>query len=250
MELKYLREIGLTDSEIKVYLATLDLGDSTKGKIVYNSGVTGSKIYEILERLREKGLITVYKKNNKKHFKATNPKQIMNYLESKKEKIQYVENKIELLLPKLMMKYEESKKEQEVGLLTGLKGLEIIFREQVDILNQGEENLVIGGTKGVDEEAVMAFFQKIHLLRAEKKIKTKMLYNKRQKISVEKQFANYKFTEIKYISHTSPVAINIYKNKTAIIAFGEKINTILITSEEITNSFKEYFKMLWKEAKK
>lgn len=240
-----LREIGLTDSEIKAYLTILDLGDSSKGKIVHKSGVTGSKIYEILERLHQKGLISVYVKNNVKHFKAANPKQILYYLEEKKDKIGAAEEEVKNILPALNLKFTSSKKKQEVELFTGLKGLQAIFREQLEILKPGETNYVIGGTKGNDEEAMMAFFQKIHSLRAEKKIKTKMLFNKRQKKSTEKRYASYKYTTVKYIEHTSPVAINIYADRTTVIVFGEEISAIMITSQEAADSFKEYFKMLW-----
>ena len=43
-----LEEIGLTKSEIKVYLALLELGSATSGPIVDKSGASSSKIYEIL----------------------------------------------------------------------------------------------------------------------------------------------------------------------------------------------------------
>ncbi|MCF7871519.1 hypothetical protein K9L97_00630 [Candidatus Woesearchaeota archaeon] len=243
---KELKEIGLTNSEINVYLALLDLGDSTKHNITTKSNVTGSKTYEILERLKQKGLISTYTKNKVKHFKAANPKQIKYYLEEKQQKIKETENKINSILPQLLMKFNSSEKDEEVELYTGLKGLQIIFREQIDILNPEDYNYVIGGTKGTDEAPVLAFFQKIHKLRAEKKIKTKMLYNTRQKKSVEEQFAKYKYTEVKYIKHTSPVAINIYKERTVIIIFGNKISAIMIKSKDVSNSFKEYFNMLWK----
>jgi len=151
------------------------------------------------------------------------------------------------IIPSLMIKFKESKKEQEVEIFTGLKGLEIVFREQIEMMKADETNYVIGGTKGVDEGALMAFFKKIHTLRAEKKIKTKMLYNKQQKEMVEEQYSNYKYTTVRYIEHTSPVAINIYKDRVAIVIFGQEINTMMITSQEVADSFLEYFKMMWKE---
>ena len=81
------KEIGLTVSEKNVYLALLELGDSTRGNIVNKSKVAGSKIYELLEKLQEKGFVSIYIKNKVKHFKPTNPTQILNYLESKKQEI-------------------------------------------------------------------------------------------------------------------------------------------------------------------
>ena len=241
-----LKEIGLTDSEIKIYFALLKLGDSTRNNIVSNSGITGSKVYEVLEKLQQKGLVAIYVQNKVKHFKPTNPKQILYYLEEKKKQIHQVEEQAKQIIPFLLQQFDESKEDQEVELLSGLKGLEIIFREQVEILKKGETCYVIGGTKGTDEEIVLAFFKKIHELREEKKIKTKMLYNLRQKIDILKNYSSkqYPGTQTKFIEHASPVAINIYKDRTVIVIFSKKINTIHIKSQDVANSFMEYFNIL------
>jgi len=245
-----LKEIGLTDSEIKVYFALLELGDSTRSSIVNKSKISGSKVYDVLEKLQEKGLASLYMKNKVRHFKPANPKQIFSYLEDKRNKLSQIEEQARNILPSLMLRFQSSKEDQEVELLSGLKGLEVIFREQVELLKKGETCYVIGGTKGTDEIAVVAFFQKIHELREKKGIKTKMLYNIRQKSSVNNNYSSrkYKGTETRYIEHTSPVAINIYKDRTVIIIFSIKITAIHIKSQDAANSFMEYFNLLWKQA--
>jgi predicted transcriptional regulator len=248
MQLPVLKDIGLTDSESKVYFALLELGDATRGNIVTRSGIAGSKVYDILEKLQEKGLVAIYSQNKIKHFKPTHPTQIITYLEEKKQRISDVETQVKSVLPMLLSMYDSSKEEQEVELLTGLKGLEIIFREQVLIMGRGETCYVIGGTRGTDETDVMAFFQKIHVMRAEKGIKTRMLYNLRQKEMASKVFSGYEYTTVKYIPHTSPVAINVYKNRTVIIIFGKRITTVHIKSEDVAKSFREYFELLWESA--
>ena len=119
-------------------------------------------------------------------------------------------------------------------------------------MNAGETCYVIGGTRGSDESAVQAFFEKIHIMREQKKIKTKMLFNSGQKDSTEKLYSTKKYpgTQTRYIEHSSPVAINIYKDRTVIIIFGKRTTAINITSKEVANSFMEYFDLLWKIAKK
>ena len=56
MNLKILEEIGLTKGEIKVYLTLLKIGNTTSGRIINESGVSRSKVYDVLERLKQKGL--------------------------------------------------------------------------------------------------------------------------------------------------------------------------------------------------
>lgn len=255
MEWNILTEIGLSESEKKVYLTLLDLGDSSRGEIVKRSGVTGSKVYELLEKLQEKGLVSIYIKDRVKHFKPTNPKQLLNYLEKKKEDITEIEKQTKSIIPNLLAKFNSSTEDQEVELISGSKGLDIIFREQIDALKTGDICYVIGGTWGTgetQESIVQSFFEKIHLMREKKKIKTKMLFNLSQKTTTQKLYSSGKYpgTSTRYIEHTSPVAINIYKDKTIIIIFGKRITSIYITSQDVANSFIEYFNLLWRNSKK
>ena len=255
MNSEVLKEIGLTDSESKVYLALLELGDSTRIDLVKKSKIAGSKIYEVLEKLQEKGLASVYLKNKIKHFKPTNPNQILSFLESKKEKIINIEKKAKLILPQLLLSYNSSIEDEEVEVLSGIKGLEVIFREQIDTLKKDDICYVISGTWGTGEEQeslVQTFFEKIHLMRENKKIKTKMLFNLKQKDTTEKLYSSKRFplTTTRYIEHASPVAINLYKDRTVVIIFGKKISSICISSQDVSNSFLEYFNMLWGQAKK
>jgi len=250
MDASALRDLGLTDSETKVYLALLELGDATRGDIVDRSRIAGSKVYEVLEKLHEKGLATTYVQNRVKHFKATNPAQLLAYLERKREEIRTTEAQVRTILPSLLASYDASRQEQEVEFVSGLQGYERLFRDQIELLAKGEMNYVIGGTKGADETDVVAFFQKIHVMREAKGIRTKMLYNARQKPKVKEAFGTHRYalTETRYIEHTAPVAINIYRDHVIISIYGAKLTAIHIKSEDVAQSFLEYFEILWKGA--
>ena len=66
MNEELLKEIGLTPGEIKVYTALLENDLSRTGKISKLSGVHTSKVYPILDRLIEKGLVSYIIENNVK----------------------------------------------------------------------------------------------------------------------------------------------------------------------------------------
>ena len=74
-----------------------------------------------------------------------------------------------------------------------------------------------------------------------------MLYNMDQRHLIEAHYSNKEFplTETRYIKLMSPVAINIYRDRTVIIVFGKKITSIQIISQDVADSFLEYFHMLW-----
>ena len=80
---RYLQDIGFSAGEEKVYLAMLKLGESSTGRISKESGVSRSKVYEILEKLSKKGLASHFKRNNVSFFRAADPKSISKYLGTK-----------------------------------------------------------------------------------------------------------------------------------------------------------------------
>ncbi len=252
MNISILRKLGFTMSESLVYLALLDLGDSTRSRIIAESGITGSKVYEVLERLQQKGLVTIYLRNKIKHFKAQNPSQLLYYLEEKQDELDSQKELVNSLLPQLTAKFMSSKEDQEVELLVGLRSIRLFFMEQIQELKSGETSYVIGGTLGSDEDALVAFFRNVHLRREKKGIITKMLYNERQRKIVSESYSSKEFplSETRFIAHNSAVSINIHKNKVLITVFGKNLVGIKITSQAVADSFMEYFWILWKSSKK
>ena len=72
MNTEYLEELGLTNAEAKIYIALLELGSSQAGKITEKTGIHRRTVYDAIERLIEKGLISYIKQNNNRrdHTKA------------------------------------------------------------------------------------------------------------------------------------------------------------------------------------
>src|SRR3989338_6176512 len=105
-----LQDFGLTEGEAKVYAFLLKTDSSTVGPIVKNSKVAYSNIYEILERLIKKGLVSYIIKEKTRHYKALQPSRLKDYLSEKKADITKKEEKLASFLPKLQAltkKHEE-----------------------------------------------------------------------------------------------------------------------------------------------
>ena len=64
MDTKILTDIGLTQGEIKVYLALLKLGKSSTGPIANEAQISRSKLYSILDKLA-KNILSQSEKTNK-----------------------------------------------------------------------------------------------------------------------------------------------------------------------------------------
>ena len=84
--------------------------------------------------------------------------------------------------------------------------------------------------------------------KKELKIKAKVILSESSKRTEQVKLA---YSTFKYIPNefTAPTTTFVYGNKTAAIVWSEIPIATLITSKEVAESYKNYFKLLWKIAK-
>jgi len=246
MDLKLLEEIGLTDGEVKVYLALLKLGACKTGPLVKAAGVSSSKVYKILDRLERKGLAGHVLKGKVKHFVAQEPRRIVDYIEEREEKLEEKKGQIERMLPELE-RYKALRRSEAV-LYEGYKAVTNFFRGIVDELGPGEEYKVIGAGYG-DVPNLRRFFLLHHAKRAAKKIGLRMLANHDVKGALEK--STLEKAKIRYLPQylITNMEIVFYKDKAFVVMWTKEPVGVLIQNEEAVKSFEAYFNAFWKIAK-
>ena len=82
-----LKEFGLSDNEVKVYLTLLKTGISTANRISELTGVKRSTTYDTLKLLAVKGIISTHIKEGKNFFESAHPSKILELLKYKEERI-------------------------------------------------------------------------------------------------------------------------------------------------------------------
>src|SRR3989338_8400808 len=101
MDKQILKEIGLSEGEIKVYLALLKLGEAKKTEIAKHAGVSSSKVYEICSRLQSKGVVGTIIKDKKTNFRAMEPKRLLDFFNEKTARIENQRKELEKAIPML-----------------------------------------------------------------------------------------------------------------------------------------------------
>jgi sugar-specific transcriptional regulator TrmB len=231
-----LKEIGLTDSETKVYLALLKNGSSLAGRISMATGIHRRNVYDITERLIQKGVVGYILKNNRRYFEAVNPEKFLDMLKEKENNL--IEN-----LPMLKDIYSGSKEKQETNFYKGVEGLKSVFQDQLED-NERKEILILGASLSAFE--ILPFYFKWYDKdRVKKRIRARI-------IASEKLGKKIPFSEIRYLpqKYANPLAINIYKDKVAIILWKKSPISIVIKEKEVADSYRKYFEMTWRAAKK
>ncbi|MBE0425427.1 MAG: TrmB family transcriptional regulator [Nitrospirae bacterium] len=73
-----LMQLGLSEYEAKAYLSLLRENPSTAYEIGKDSGIPTSKVYEVLKKLIEKGIISIIDDGKKKHYVPLAPDEFLN----------------------------------------------------------------------------------------------------------------------------------------------------------------------------
>ncbi len=246
MQTELLEEIGLTKSEIKVYLALLELGSTTTGKIVDKSKASSSKIYEILDKLIQKGLVSYIIKSGTKHFEAANPKRILDYVEEKKNQLQKQEEKIKSLVPQLELRKKLSELKSEATIYKGTKGGETAFKEMLNSMKKNDEWIAF--PVSFKNKNYFNLLTKLHSQRAKRKLKARIILddNYREEGKVREKLS---YTKVKYVANEprNPAIINVAGNITLINLMSEDVTVFLIDNKEVADSFRNQFEQLWQQ---
>lgn len=249
MDTSSLREAGLTEGEIKVYLALLELGESTAGPIIDKSKVSRSIIYQLLEKLMEKGLVSYIVKEKTKYFQAAEPNRIFDYIEERAAKLQESKKNVEKLFPQLLLK-QRAAKESEARIFVGFKGMITVHEHTYRKLKRGEEYFYMG-IPPEQPKYYHAHWQKDHVRRAKAGIKCRLLFHPKTDRKILENRNSYPGCDARYM----PTEINTpgwfmgYKDVAVIGYPSSSPITLEIVNKEIADSFRAYFEEFWKQSK-
>jgi len=236
MDENILQDAGLTPVEAKVYLTLLEHGALLAGVISRKSGVHRRSVYDVMDRLIEKGLVSYIVKNNRRYYEATDPKRFREILNEKQERI-------EKILPKLESKFEVAKEKQETLFFRGREGLKVIFQDHLDV---GKEILVLAAAKFNDVVSPL-FWKKYAADRKRRGIRQRVIYHQnaidRSRSPLCKKRWIDQYSE-------SPVSTAIYGDRVTMVIWAREPYAILIKDRAVANTFRANFESLWKISRK
>lgn len=239
MDTSILEDIGLSPTEIKVIIILLELGESKAGKIIEKTKLQSSSVYNAINHLIERGLISYIKKSQIKYYKAANPEAILDYIELKKREFLK-------LLPELKAR-QKIQQEEGVEFFKSYKGIKTLMSELLKDARKGD----IYRTFSIQyieqyEKSREKVFKAIKKLMKEKKIIAKGIFHESTRYKPTKTSLMQK----RYINFPMPPNTMIINDKVAIISWNEEPSGILIHSSDIASIYKNFFDHMWKIAKK
>lgn len=246
MDTKLLEEIGLTKIESQVYIELLKLGSSTAWPLIKKTELHKSTVYNVLERLIEKGLVSFIKEGKKRFFEAAEPLTLMSELEKKEKEVEKTKEELNLFIRELQT-IKKTTRHKEGEIFHGKAGIKAAYEK---ILAEGK---TIYGTitGGKFQQMLPIYFEQWHKKRIKHAIKVKVISSERSRARREQYLKGYWGMEVRSIP-ISDLSTNtiICGDKVMFIAWSEQPVVIFIHSQEMAKNQMDFFWYLWNNAKK
>lgn len=243
-ENEVLQELGLSEAESKVYIALLETGSTLAGPVIKKTGLHRGTTYQILQRLKEKGLVSSIIKGKKQYFEPANPNRLMDVLKEKEEKLQSV-------LPALNQKLEESKEKQEVTVYYGIKGIRSVMDKMLEELKPNREYFDFG-VSGLFRDFMGPYWDLWQKKKREYGIKSFVIFTEELKQKnpglIKDYFGQARFHPKEYSSITDTM---IYRDTVLLLIWTAKPPiAVVIKNKDNAESYKNQFKLMWRLAKR
>jgi sugar-specific transcriptional regulator TrmB len=221
--------VGLTRTEAKLYAVLVDLGRAQAGMLSRRTGIHRRSVYDALERLIEKGLVSFIKENEQRFYIPTDPARLGDILDRRRKELGAV-------LPQLRQKYLERKQKQETLFYRGIEGVKVIFEDQV---REGKDVYVLNANREAPEQ-LRTYFPHYEAGMREKGFRLHLLF-------AGPVVQKVRHGEARWLpsGFDTPVATNIYGEKVGIIIWGPEPVAILIKNRDIARAYRGYFDLLW-----
>ncbi len=242
----YLEELGLSDKEVSLYLASLELGESYILPIARKTGIPRTSAVYLLEKLRDRGLITILKKGARHIYIPTAPSKISTLLKNKRVKLDEQINIFDLSLPDLNRLYGSKHFATQVKFFRGRDEVRKMYDEMLtypikEIVYTGEVDKM---EAALGQQWLRGWIKR----RIQTKIQTRGvrvrhleleddLYGSSPSLMRKIRFAPDGFT--------SPSNILIYADNVTIMSTDKESLGVVITSRDFAKSMKSWFKQIW-----
>lgn len=247
METNALEQLGLSKNEAKVYLTLLDKGLANSAQLARESGVHRINVYDVLNSLISKGLVSYVTENGVRCFKAESPEKLEKTLAGKLAALNEA-------LPGLMSKFNSKKEQHDVSVMRGVEAKRSQFEEIARIARNTTYRVFIPHGLGYTfDEPYRGMIRKMFEKLAKQNVNSKLLVldspDARERTKI--MFSGIPKLKIKFSDEIqfSPVSWNVCGSLLFITFFIDPFLVIKINSSEIERAFVDSFELMWKSVK-
>lgn len=238
---KILNNFGFSDNEIRVYTAMLKSGEAPVSRIAAVAKLNRITVHHIVERLEARGFATRFNKGNTKVIRPAHPAYIQ-------KKIHESSSLFDALVPELIatMRDENKKNKPIVRMYYGVEGFEKAAEELLEKPNTIVRHI---GSLAEAHKFIGVTYDRDYFVptRIAKNIQYKMICYTNEEKAATKTTNEEKLRSVRYLPLYSVIQSNtfIIPGKTVIVTTDKELMTLVIESEDISNSEIQKFDLMW-----
>ncbi len=240
MDTAVLEDIGLTGAEIRVFLALLELGNTTAGSVVGKSGLQNAVVHRAFRSLIEKGLVTYVLVGRIRQYQPVEPRLLLGFLDEKK-------HRLSRLIPELEARRALAKEKPRATVYEGVRGVKELLHLLITSKNTTYHSY--GGPHASDQILGTYFWENFHRTRIRRGITARLLFTPSLKWWGQ-ELAKLRRTQVR-ITQQELEGITetcICGDRVGIIVYLEKPFGFLVDEPHAAESYKRFFQVLWSGA--
>lgn len=240
-----LSQLNFTEKEILVYIAVLELGESSIPMLSKEAGISRGTVFDIIEDLKSQGFLAEIKIGKKRRIVAESPtNRLYRLLDKKHDQLKRMQKEVDEVLPILRTINVKEDFKPQIRTYFGEKGFKQVWDE---IFQEGKDFLSVARIETFIKFAGEEFLIKIN--EKKKKLDLKSRAINEESLAGQKM----KRGDEKYNRETR-LAPKEFQFPSTEIIFGDKIamfstqkeNIILvIESRDFAATHRAYFEMMW-----
>ncbi len=251
-----LKQLGFSNPEIKIYLSLLGSIGMSGSQMAKKTKMYRPYVYDTLEKLIGKGVVTYSFIEGKKKFKCAPPSALTRIIEEEKINLLDKEQTTNKLIPTLEKLYHQISPEYSVEVFEGKSGFKAYYEFILEMGSKGkikELRSYGGGLKWFDllknyypdliKRAIESgTFKKLHYMQ---------LWNTNLRGSKNEKTIG-KYVDIRYLKGVSKKGGGVitFNDYVVLTDTQEKTQVILIRDRIIADTMKNMHSLLWKMASK
>jgi len=230
-----LAQFGLSENETRLYLRLLELGTATTGRMMKELNLYSKTVYELLDKLQERGLVSYVMISKIKHFEAATPERLLDLLYEEKDILQSLEKDLKRIMPELKKSRRLANDPEHANLQ---KDLDFVL----DAALKSRDVLAYGGSEYL---RTLLMIDGWHKKRNNLGINMKIILHK----DLRRNKLKYKALAQRFTATEQPVSVLILGDTVAQISWSREPVATICQSKTLAKQQKDYFLENWKKAK-
>lgn len=240
LDIEPLKEFGLSQTEISVFIAIQRLGSAKAGEIIRSTGVQNSVVHLTVSRLVKRGIVSYVRLGKVKVYQAIPPARLLELQAHRTERLQKFVSALETELPQRDL--------PEAEIYEGITGLRNMCFKMIEDAEPGDEFLFFGFDSPNPEyvRKVYAFYREFTDVRLERGLIIKGVA--RESMRGNYDLNHWPHRNIRFVSFPITQNISICRDKVIIVPWLHAESSFFIRSESFARNLSEYFYSLWNAA--